>query len=319
VGWKNLDTFRDKIAPALFSLSKHDPELAAYLTKQRHHEWTVALDHDTWNAYEMIATELVAELNSVTGGSGWDVMNFYGGGKAVTEGSGMGRTAGRRIALEMLLDHPDLLRNSAREYTRTKGESGSEYAAEVVQRDELTFLQWSPKLTRLYLELFGLLKKGDPKVMIFSRYPAMLKLISASLPPSSFVQYDGTMTPKQKAAATARFRSEKECKYFLSSHAGAKGNDMPMASWLINYDMDWTAGTVDQINGRHVRASSEFDEVHIVNMVCRDTVEERKVQVVDQKRDVSNALVRGNSNARRIDNDVASLRRFLIDSLGLAG
>lgn len=318
-GWKNLDVFLSKLAPAMFRMTREDPVLAEHLPTVRELTWTVTLDDDTWMVYERIATELAEELGQLQGASStFDVLAYYEG-KPSEKGAG-GRASGRRIAVEMLLCHPKLVISSGREYKRTKGESGSEYAASIVDDPDLNYITWSPKLNELWKQLDILAGDGDPKVMIYTRYPRMLDLIGDYLRDGSYVKYHGGMTAKQKAAAAARFSTDSECKYFLSSHAGAKGNDMPMAEWLINYDLPWDHGTAYQINGRHVRASSEFDTVYVVNMLCEGTVEERKQQTVKQKGAVAGAMLDGKGAKHgRIDNEVDSLRKYLVDSLDLAG
>jgi hypothetical protein len=81
----------------------------------------------------------------------------------------------------------------------------------------------------------------------------------------------------------------------------------------VNYDRPWSAGKGDQINGRVVRASSEFDKVMIHTMECVSTIETRKRQVVDHKRRIASAVVRGvgADSMGRIENDVITLTAWL--------
>jgi hypothetical protein len=61
---------------------------------------------------------------------------------------------------------------------------------------------------------------------------------------------------------------------------------MRMASHLINYDLPWSAGRADQINGRHQRAGSEFSKVFIADLIVSGTLEERKLDMLDYKVDI---------------------------------
>jgi SNF2 family DNA or RNA helicase len=92
---------------------------------------------------------------------------------------------------------------------------------------------------------------------------------------------------------------------------------MSMASDLINYDSDWSAGKGDQINGRIIRASSEFDKVFIHTMTCIGTVEERKMKVVAHKRRIAAAIVDGvgHDSTGRIENDVQTLTAYLEETI----
>ena len=90
-----------------------------------------------------------------------------------------------------------------------------------------------------------------------------------------------------------------------------------MANWLINYDAVWSSGQADQINGRHMRTSSEFADIFVANMFVDRTIEERKLDQQDEKRKVSRAIVDGHMpESGRIENDIESLKthhRGLVD------
>ena len=66
-----------------------------------------------------------------------------------------------------------------------------------------------------------------------------------------------------------------------------------MADYLINYDLPWSAGTKDQINSRHVRASSGFSKVYIRNMIVNNSVEERKLRILDRKGQLLSSVIDG--------------------------
>ena len=71
------------------------------------------------------------------------------------------------------------------------------------------------------------------------------------------------------------------------THAGERGTDLPVANWLVNYDAVWSSGEADQINGRHMRTSSEFDDIFVANMFCPGTVEDSKLEQQAAKRKLS--------------------------------
>ncbi len=131
------------------------------------------------------------------------------------------------------------------------------------------------------------------------------------------VQYHGRMTSAQKAAAVASFSAPDGPQVFLSSHAGAYGVDMYMADHLINFDNSNIAGRADQVNARHVRASSEFKEVYVHTMVTAGTIEERILLMQDVKRRVGSAIADGRGADRygRVDNDIPSLTGFLEETI----
>jgi SNF2 family DNA or RNA helicase len=121
------------------------------------------------------------------------------------------------------------------------------------------------------------------------------------------------MTASQKVGAVAKFRNEPETRVIICSHAAAFGTDLNMADYLINFDLPWSAGTMDQINARHVRASSTFKKVYIINMLCENTIEARKPEVLAHKRRTASAVVdgKGADTRGRVENSVATLTDFL--------
>jgi SNF2 family DNA or RNA helicase len=152
----------------------------------------------------------------------------------------------------------------------------------------------------------------DAKVLIYTRWRYMLDILADVLPFRS-VQYHGDLTAGGKAAVVAEFGRDPEIRLFISSHAGAYGCDMFMANHLVNYDRDWSAGKGDQINGRPMRASSEFSKVWVHDMECTGTIEKWKRDVLTFKRRLSSAVVDGEGmdSSGHITNDVQSLTTWL--------
>ena len=298
----------------MFRLSSEDAALSRYLPEAKRHTWTVPVDDGTWSVYEQGARELLTELASISMSSAFDLHAYYRGQKKkFDEGTRPGKVMAVHQALEMFLDHPGLVLNSAQKYLDDPAK-GSRYAQSFASR----FLgeRWTcPKLEYLGRKVTALLSNDSAqKILVFSRHPLLLDYAQKMLSGNGWesTKYHGTMSAKAKAAAIARFR-DPACRVFLSSHAGAYGTDMPMANWLINYDLPWSFGKAHQINGRHVRASSEFATVHVVNMVMEGTIEERKLAQVTTKGQVSTAVIdgRGADRSGRVGNDVESLRVFL--------
>jgi SNF2 family DNA or RNA helicase len=213
----------------------------------------------------------------------------------------------------MLLDHPDLIVDSAMDYAEQNGK-GSEYAASIFRSGALDELWWSPKLRLLMEKLVALMKDPANKVIIFTRYRWMLRLIHEQCSYSRWqpAEYHGELSTADQQAARARFLRDPACRVFVSTHAGERGTDLPVANWLINYDAVWSSGQADQINGRHMRTSSEFADIFVVNMFSEGTIEERKLDQQEQKRKLARAIVDGRMpKSGRIGNDVASLSKHL--------
>jgi SNF2 family DNA or RNA helicase len=110
-----------------------------------------------------------------------------------------------------------------------------------------------------------------------------------------------------------RFNTDPACRVFLSSDAGAYGINLNAGSHLINYDFPWSAGALAQRVARIDRTSSEREQISIVHMYGAQTIEQRQLDMLEQKADVAGAFVDG----RGIDRggsfvlNLSSLRGFL--------
>jgi SNF2 family DNA or RNA helicase len=312
--YKNMPLLNHKLGAAMVRRARTDPDVASYLPEVDHGQWYVPLDARTGAAYQALAGDLLDALVAARGQSGFDLAAYYAGAQ-YSEATTLGRVMARQQAIELLLDHPALLLRSAQNYLQFAGQDGtwpgSKYCFEA-SRDGKTAGAGTPKLDFLRAKLAEILPFPENKVLIFSQHPEMLEIIKKEMPGTGCVLYHGMLSAAQKAAAIQRFTADAGCRLFLSSHAGAYGTDMRMANYLINYDLPWSGGTWDQINGRHQRVSSEFGKVFIRDIVMAGTTEVRKLAVLQYKLKVARAVVDGHvSRSGRIDNDLTSLTDFL--------
>jgi SNF2 family DNA or RNA helicase len=327
--YKNLPVLRERIAPAMARKSRTDPDVAKYLPDVDTGEWYVQMTPALREAYNTIARDLVIELRGAAGSSGWDMHAYYSGTATLSENTAMGRIMAREQALEMLLDHPDLIIKSGMDYenslslqaegTVRKDWPGSRYSYDKWQDGLVDNVFTSPKVLLLREKIPEILSYPGNKILIFTTYREMLEVLEHEFSSYGTVQFHGGMNAQEKAAAVARYTSDVSCRIFLSSHAGAYGNDMHMANYLINYDLPWSAGKADQINGRHVRASSQFKNVFVRNLITEGTVEERKLALLGLKRRVGSAILDGHGadSQGAIENDLGSLMKHLTATVPL--
>ena len=105
--------------------------------------------------------------------------------------------------------------------------------------------------------------------------------------------FTGDLTPRERDAAVERFTNDPRCRVLLSSDAGGIGVDLPVANYLISYDLPWSAGKFEQRNGRIIRISSQWPEVTLITMVMRDSIEERMLEMLEQKSAIASAWLDG--------------------------
>jgi len=318
--YRNLPVLRKKIAPAIARKSRLDPDVAPHLPEVDHGTWSVPMPPALREAYRRICADLHKELAAMPALSSFDLAAYYAGRQGSEENSALGKVMARQTALEMLLAHPRLLIRSADSFRASLGDKGSKYVSSLLADGFYPDVIPTPKtdyIAGIVPEILSF-DQGN-KILIFSRFLGMQDIFASFLAPGSFVKYHGQLSAAEKTAAIARFTDDKDCRVFLSSHAGAYGNDMHMANYLINYDLPWSAGRADQINGRHVRASSAFPSVAIRDLIAAGTIEERRQQLLALKRKVGSAILDGHGQDEQgaVVNDLQTLMSHLTEVLGL--
>lgn len=309
--YKNLPTLHRCLAQSMVRKRRTDPDVADQLPKVT--EELVSVDFDAAGAklYRLVSNELLAEMNSFFeqfGVTGFDLLRHYGvaGGDNSAEMMARGRIMSKLTALRMLCDNPALLKESA-----DKG--SSQYAVELKDRGVLTKLPSSPK-TKECLAFITEILEADPanKVVVFSFFKGNLRLLEAALPCGS-VQFTGEMNAKQKDAAKQKFKTDPACRVFLSSDAGGYGVDLPEGRYLINFDLPWSAGKLDQRNARIIRLSSTWESVTLLTMIMRGSIEERMYDLLRSKQATAAAVVdgRGIDKKGNLELDLKSLTEFL--------
>jgi SNF2 family DNA or RNA helicase len=123
----------------------------------------------------------------------------------------------------------------------------------------------------------------------------------------------GGMSAEERDEAKQQFSTDASTRLFLSSDAGGYGVDLPMANYLISYDLPWSSGKLEQREARIIRLSSKFPHVTIATFVMQGSIEERQYEMLQQKRSINEAFVDGKHHDNRggFDITLSSLSTFL--------
>ena len=155
----------------------------------------------------------------------------------------------------------------------------------------------------------------DPKnkVVLFSFFKANLRLLQQALAKhTTSVMFMGGMSSNDKQKSKETFQRDPNCRLFLSSDAGGYGVDLPMANYLISYDLPWSAGKLDQREARIIRLSSEFPHITLTSFVMANSIEERQWNMLQQKRDIGSAFLDGKHDSKgSLELSLQSLTSFL--------
>lgn len=311
--YKNLDLLHRNLRARMIRKSRLDPEVARYLPSVAETTRSITLDPTTRRTYKVIMNDLAVALEELADSGGtFDIGAYYAGAMSETDMCAQGAVMARLLAARMLICHPELLVDSAEAYYAGQGE-GSRYIADLIAKvsplDEL--LRHTPKLDELDRVVGDMLAEPGVKTAVFTSYRRMLPYLAARLDKhAGLVQFHGQMSADEKAAAKAKFDTDPDCRLFLSTNAGGYGLDLPGAQYLVNFDLPDSNGVLAQRNSRHVRASSEYSHVYVVNLIVEDTIEERQLATLAMRGKLAGAIVDGHGSAR-LENNVETLTQHL--------
>lgn len=150
------------------------------------------------------------------------------------------------------------------------------------------------------------------KTVVFSYFKEPLVRLTDELSSQGFNAYrfTGDEDSDTKRRNVQLFKEDPRG-VLLCSNAGAAGLDLPFASRLINLDIPFAFGTLDQRIKRIIRASSKFESVVVHYLVMEDSLEAFYFMIVRKKGELQTAILDRND----IDEVVVrpmSLRQYLI-------
>lgn len=127
-----------------------------------------------------------------------------------------------------------------------------------------------------------LAKNREEKALIFVRFTETQRYLERLLGEGGFrfALFDGRMSGPHKDAAIQEFRER--VPLLVSTESGGEGRNIQFCHTLINYDLPWNPQAIEQRIGRLHRIGQEH-EVFVFNLATRGTVEERILEILDEK------------------------------------
>lgn len=132
--------------------------------------------------------------------------------------------------------------------------------------------------------LRNVFESGEEKVVIFSQWERMTRLIAAELDKQG-MQYEylhGGVPSERRRTLTENFTEKPESRVFLSTDAGSTGLNLQVASILINLDLPWNPAILEQRIARIYRIGQRRN-IQVINLVSSQTIEERMLSTLNFK------------------------------------
>ncbi len=178
-----------------------------------------------------------------------------------------------------------------------------------IMNEDEKFPNYSIKLDELSREIIE--NVGDHKVLIFSQFLGMLALIRERLEEEDIkhVYFDGSTSSTDREKAIQEFQNNHECRVFLISlKAGGIGLNLTAADYVYIVDPWWNPAVEQQAIDRTHRIG-QTKNIFAYRLICKDTLEEKMLQLQEHKRALANELVSDDTGLikRLTKDDVAFL------------
>ena len=170
--------------------------------------------------------------------------------------------------LKQICDHPVLVTGKWEDY------------------DSLASGKWE-----LFKEILDESLAGEAKVVVYSQYLNMIKIISRHLESSGVGHVTLTGQSRKRGEIISRFDRDPDCRVFVGSlKAGGVGIDLVSASVVIHYDRWWNAAREDQATDR-VHRIGQRRGVQVFKLVTLGTLEEKISAIVSKKRALMDEVI----------------------------
>ena len=157
----------------------------------------------------------------------------------------------------------------------------------------------SAKLDMLLPQLSEIIEEGH-KVLVFSQFTSFLAIVRERLDAEKirYEYLDGRT--RNRAERVEKFQNDADCHLFLISlKAGGLGLNLTAADYVYLLDPWWNPAVEAQAIDRSHRIG-QTQRVFAYRLVCRDTVEEKILELQQKKRELADAIL--NADNRLIQN-----------------
>lgn len=289
--WHKLDKMGLVAAHITHQVDKDDPDIAAQFPEVIDEKLYIDWEEQDRKLYDRVAKEIAKEASLI----GMERIN----------------PVALISVLQMLCDAPSMMVNSAAVYeawedayefwAKNNGDKstepdkeGSALAARIIA--SLKGYKLSDEGHSKLNALRELLCESHPneKVLVFSALnKSVMPVLEAKLREwnVTYVRYTGT--DKRKQSAEDQFMTDPDIQVFLTSDMGADSLNLEAGSVVIHYDLPWKWSTKIQRQNRVHRVTSEFEHVTYYTLMMANSVEDRKLKIVEKKQGYHQGVFKG--------------------------
>lgn len=152
--------------------------------------------------------------------------------------------------------------------------------------------------------LESIIESGDAKVVVFSGWERMTRLIAMQLEERGigYSNLNGMVPSIKRKALIDTFNDDPDVRVFLSTDAGSTGLNLQVASYVINLDLPWNPAVLEQRVGRIYRIGQQRS-IQVINLVAQGTIEERMLRILRFKTGLFDGVLNGGEDSVFMDDN----------------
>ncbi|MBE5962892.1 MAG: DEAD/DEAH box helicase [Lachnospiraceae bacterium] len=144
----------------------------------------------------------------------------------------------------------------------------------------------------LLMQVVGDAIANEHRILIFSQFTSMLKLIEEELKKKN-VEYfylEGSTPIEERNDYVKRFNGGEGSVFLISLKAGGTGLNLTGADTVIHYDPWWNPAVEEQATDRVYRIGQK-NNVHVIKLLTKNTIEEKIFKLQKKKKQLSDAII----------------------------
>ena len=144
----------------------------------------------------------------------------------------------------------------------------------------------------LLLEILPEMIGNGRRILLFSQFTSMLKLLRTRLEENGFstMYLDGDTPADERLALAERFNGGEAQIFLISLRAGGYGLNLTGADLVIHYDPWWNPATEEQATDRAHRIGQQ-KKVQVIRLVTGESIEEQVVELGSRKKALFERLI----------------------------
>lgn len=158
--------------------------------------------------------------------------------------------------------------------------------------------RFDTKIDELMNVLDEFFEETDEKVVIFSQWERMTRLVAAELDEKG-IQYEylhGGVPSEKRKTLMDNFTENPDSRVFISTDAGSTGLNLQIASLIINLDLPWNPAVLEQRIAR-IHRMGQKNNVQVINFVSADSIEEQMLTKLNFKSSMFEGILDGGSDS----------------------